>query len=74
MATPALFIETRRVRDVTVVKCAGRRAEGADCRALQHTIEHVTPRAMIPNVPEFVISMDFENRVITVRRWEGLVG
>jgi anti-sigma B factor antagonist len=44
MANQALFIDTRRVRDITVVKCAGRLAEGADCRALQHTIEHVTPR------------------------------
>jgi 16S rRNA processing protein RimM len=34
---------------------------------------YVTPRAMIPVVPEFIISRDFENRVITVRRWEGLV-
>ena len=32
---------------------------------------YVTPRAMIPNVPEFVLSRDFENRVSTVTRWEG---
>ena len=40
----ALFIDTRRVRDITFVKCAGRIAEGADCHALQQQIEHVLPR------------------------------
>jgi 16S rRNA processing protein RimM len=34
---------------------------------------YVTPRAMIPVVPEFIIEQDFEKRVVTVRRWEGLV-
>ena len=34
---------------------------------------YVTPRAMIPVVPEFIVKHDFENRVVTVRRWEGLI-
>ena len=40
----ALSLDTRRVRDITFVKCAGRIAEGADCFALQRQIEHVLPR------------------------------
>jgi anti-sigma B factor antagonist len=40
----ALSLDTRRVRDVTFVKCSGRIAAGADCSALQHQIEHVLPR------------------------------
>ncbi|HEU5256852.1 MAG TPA: STAS domain-containing protein [Vicinamibacterales bacterium] len=40
----ALSLDTRRVRDVTFVKCSGRIAAGADCFALQQQIEHVLPR------------------------------
>lgn len=40
----ALSLDTRRLRDITFVKCAGRIAEGADCFALQRQIEHVLPR------------------------------
>ena len=39
-----LSLDTRRVRDVTFVKCSGRIAAGADCLALQQQIEHVFPR------------------------------
>jgi anti-sigma B factor antagonist len=39
-----LSLDTRRVRDITFGKCAGRIAEGADCFALQQQIEHVLPR------------------------------
>ena len=34
---------------------------------------YVTPRAMIPVVPEFILSRDFDKRIITVKRWEGLL-
>jgi anti-sigma B factor antagonist len=40
----ALSIDTRRVRDIIVVKCAGRITEGPDCLALQQQIERVWPR------------------------------
>lgn len=40
----ALSLDTRRVRDITFVKCVGRIAAGADCSALQQHIEHVMPR------------------------------
>jgi anti-anti-sigma factor len=40
----ALSLDTRRVRDITFVKCAGRIAAGADSIALQQHIEHVVPR------------------------------
>jgi anti-sigma B factor antagonist len=39
-----LSLETRRVRDVSVVTCAGRIAEGSDCRALQQHLDEVLPR------------------------------
>ena len=37
-----------------------------------HTI-YVTPRAMIPGVPEYVVSTDWEKRVLVVRDVPGLV-
>lgn len=40
----ALSLDTRRVRDITFVKCTGRIAAGVDSVALQHLIEHVLPR------------------------------
>jgi anti-sigma B factor antagonist len=40
----ALSLDTRRVRDVTFVKCVGRIAAGAECSGLQQHIEHVVPR------------------------------
>jgi anti-sigma B factor antagonist len=40
----ALSLDTRRVRDVTFVKCVGRIAAGDECSALQQHIEHVVPR------------------------------
>ena len=40
----ALSLDTRRVRDVTFVKCSGRIAAGTDCLALQQQIEHGLPR------------------------------
>lgn len=40
----ALSLDTRRVRDITFVKCTGRIAAGPDAVALQHHIEHVLPR------------------------------
>jgi anti-sigma B factor antagonist len=40
----ALSLDTRRIRDITFVKCSGRIAAGAECEALQHHVEHVLPR------------------------------
>ena len=40
----ALSIDTRRVRDISFVKCAGRIAAGAESSALQQHIENVVPR------------------------------
>ena len=40
----ALSLQTRRVRDVSVVKCTGRIVEGSEGRALQQHLEHVLPR------------------------------
>ena len=40
----ALSLDTRRVRDITFVKCVGRIAAGDDCVVLQQQIEHVLPR------------------------------
>ena len=40
----ALSLDTRRVRDITFVKCVGRIAAGAECSGLQQHIEHVMPR------------------------------
>ncbi len=40
----ALSLDTRRVRDITFVKCAGRIAAGAECSALQQHIDHIVPR------------------------------
>ncbi len=34
---------------------------------------YVTPRAMIPAVPDFIVSTDWEKRVVTVRDVEGLL-
>src|SRR5262245_19303980 len=40
----ALSLDTRRVRDISFVKCVGRIAAGAECSGLQQHIEHVAPR------------------------------
>jgi anti-sigma B factor antagonist len=40
----ALAIDTRRVRDVTIVTCAGRIGEGNECKLLQQHLEQVLPR------------------------------
>jgi len=40
----ALSLDTRRVRDITFVKCAGRIAAGAESSGLQQHIDHVVSR------------------------------
>jgi 16S rRNA processing protein RimM len=34
---------------------------------------YVTPRAMIPGLPEFIVATDWENRVLVVREMPGLL-
>ncbi|MDF2440134.1 MAG: rRNA processing protein RimM, partial [Abditibacteriota bacterium] len=51
---------------------------GEDLGAIEEVLEtpahnvYVTPYAMIPGIPEFVLSTDWENRVLVVRDVPGL--